>query len=808
MTGADRSSEIVDDLDAALRDPLGVRRIERVKDLFEAGTFTRYLREPRLTFALHFDIEPKFLVLDPTLGTFGIVELVMPGAAPADVEKAVRRHIDRATYLRHLLLRDTTRERRRPLNVELVLLTADPLDGEQDALAPIGTALRKVVQETDSLFQVGVNVLSHGGPASRFNGRLRRAFPWLLTAVRRWLSSSRANPEEARASTERSLRTVKLTDYRLAGIREINLSDARVHLMHGPNGSGKSSIAEALEIVTCGTVERLVKAGADRYDAVIRHAATPDDKRATVQLGWMDRRENRIVADAAYPIEAGGVKDPLDRTVNVASFRLDQPLMDRLIGHSAHDRAKLFMDAFFPKAVASRTQYEQAFNEHQAALQHVDALVERMSTARKDLAELQTHRPRVSKATDDPFPVVLNKWLEQTALMDLLQRQRIVRATIEAAHRAGWRAADAASGAVASALSAAGDITALERLEQESKASVDELAAQLDSFKARTVDTAATASPVSKSTVDALNAVCPFLFTADVIASYGRFGEKVAAVINGGDAPTYGPIVIGSEKWTEPVLKDLDRLIDVCKALRIDEADPPEWPGKAVCQEYDAARRTHADRRRAGTDLTLNFIDKLRPDEGVNGEFDGSLIAAINELMALFTPARWAYPDILLPHNLADKISMPIHLQGGKEPIRAELHLNTAELNLFTVALFVLCIGCVKKPLNLLVLDDPLQNMDELTATALARGLAKVVRLWADLGRREEILLLFHGYNDLDRFSSEMMAATYRLSWLSPTGVTTPVPATNVLDPVNAIDKGGDVLAVQKIDGMSPTEIQ
>ena len=142
MTGADRSSDIVDDLDAALRDPLGVRRIERVKDLFEAGTFTRYLREPRLTFALHFDIEPKFLVLDPTLGTFGIVELVMPGAAPADVEKAVRRHIDRATYLRHLLLRDTTRERRRPLNVELVLLTADPLDGEQDALAPSGTALR------------------------------------------------------------------------------------------------------------------------------------------------------------------------------------------------------------------------------------------------------------------------------------------------------------------------------------------------------------------------------------------------------------------------------------------------------------------------------------------------------------------------------------------------------------------------------------------------------------------------------------------------------------------------------------------
>ena len=45
-------------------------------------------------------------------------------------------------------------------------------------------------------------------------------------------------------------------------------------------------------------------------------------------------------------------------------------------------------------------------------------------------------------------------------------------------------------------------------------------------------------------------------------------------------------------------------------------------------------------------------------------------------------------------------------------------------------------------------LDDPLQNMDELTSTALARGIAKMLRQWTVLGRREEVLILFHGYND------------------------------------------------------------
>jgi hypothetical protein len=63
-----------------------------------------------------------------------------------------------------------------------------------------------------------------------------------------------------------------------------------------------------------------------------------------------------------------------------------------------------------------------------------------------------------------------------------------------------------------------------------------------------------------------------------------------------------------------------------------------------------------------------------------------------------------------------------------------------------------------------MVLDDPLQNMDELTVTTLARGIAKVSRLWSD---RWKLLLFFHGQEDRERFRREVPLATYLLPWFS-----------------------------------------
>ena len=60
-----------------------------------------------------------------------------------------------------------------------------------------------------------------------------------------------------------------------------------------------------------------------------------------------------------------------------------------------------------------------------------------------------------------------------------------MRATIEAAQRADWRAGDSASEAVVSALAGASDVAALERYEQAAKTAIDDLHAQLESFTAK-----------------------------------------------------------------------------------------------------------------------------------------------------------------------------------------------------------------------------------------------------------------------------------------------------------------------------------
>lgn len=49
-----------------------------------------------------------------------------------------------------------------------------------------------------------------------------------------------------------------------------------------------------------------------------------------------------------------------------------------------------------------------------------------------------------------------------------------------------------------------------------------------------------------------------------------------------------------------------------------------------------------------------------------------------------------------------------------------------------SVALFLLCAPALANPFRILVLDDPLQNMDGMTVSALARGLGKLVRVFPD----------------------------------------------------------------------------
>ena len=106
-----------------------------------------------------------------------------------------------------------------------------------------------------------------------------------------------------------------------------------------------------------------------------------------------------------------------------------------------------------------------------------------------------------------------------------------------------------------------------------------------------------------------------------------------------------------------------------------DRKAAPPWPGKALCVEYDAAAEQQQKAvLAAGAELNAGFLDKLRADEGATGEYDGFLIAAVNELLALFTPARWGYSDIQLPPQLGDgKLGLRMELGERESAVRAEL---------------------------------------------------------------------------------------------------------------------------------------
>ena len=802
MSSTQRADVLIAALEAVLRPVLGVLPVANIREFHDTDGGARYLLRPDVRIAHHFDLKPAFLIFDPACGSLGIVDVVLP--SPGDDEqktrRAVRDQIDRATYARHLLLRDprlrATVVGHAALTVELVLLTGDETSSERSALVTIGEELRSALRDSDSLFHIGIGVLCYSGGAFK-EGSLRRAFPWLLKATSEWLGSAHAQPVVPAPNRGR-LGEIRLTNYRLPGDRHIKLSPTRVHLLHGPNGSGKSSIAEALELVTTGAVERLTRAGETKYDEVIKNRAVAGA--AAIALGWTVDGVARDI-DQSRKVIATGIEDALDKDLPASSFRLDQPLMDRLVGQFPHERARHYLETFFTEARESLTEYGAASDIWQKHAPTIEQVIKTLDAGRQALVSLGVWRAArtAAAATDEEFPVLLNRWLEKTAALDLVRRERAVRATVKAARADGWQPDDRTVTEAVNALDADRDATIFDGYEKALADSIARLQETLEPLTAPGSPSAGstTAQRVTATQAQTLNTIGRWLYSHEVFNTAGPFGDAVARVIGSGQMGTYGPLPIGGDKWADLPIQQIDEALQACKTVQGGQ-EPPKWPLPGECPDYTTVADAGRALLEAGKKLSTQFVDKLRPPPGSDepdrrDEYDGSLIAAINEMMALFTPARWAYSDIRLPSTVKDgKVGVNIELGEHERPVRAELHLNTAELNLFTVALFLLCATRIRKPLNVLLMDDPLQNMDELTSTALARGLAKLIRLWHRMKRGEEVLLLFHGSGDLERFAAEVPAAKYQLPWLTPSASSSEIK-------IEAVGKVGNVLAVQSL---------
>ena len=250
-----------------------------------------------------------------------------------------------------------------------------------------------------------------------------------------------------------------------------------------------------------------------------------------------------------------------------------------------------------------------------------------------------------------------------------------------------------------------------------------------------------------------LNTVGRWLQLGEADLSLGQVIEKALET----DSPVqFGEIVVGTGDWVQTLLDRLNLLEEAVRALQ----ELKLVAGNRSFQALQDTLSSYKNLQKAGTKIKQSLLWQL---QGKPGDQEGRLVDALNEMMALFTPARWAYEDIDLKYR-GGGAKQELGFQIDQD-VQAALSLNTAQLNLFTVALFLLCAVRAENRLGLMVLDDPLQNMDELTVTTLARGIAKVSRLWRESWR---LLLFFHGQEDRDRFRREVPLASYQLPWLSP----------------------------------------
>ncbi len=377
----------------------------------------------------------------------------------------------------------------------------------------------------------------------------------------------------------------------------------------------------------------------------------------------------------------------------------------------------------------------------------------------------------------------VDKWIELQALADLVAKYHDVAATLDHARALGWKPQPEHESIFDGVHEDADRLQSLRQWKEDLAKARDDARTAVRAFTQREQTPSAGAGAVPTGV-----AAVPLQFIGDQLACLNQVGEWLPSTAGGpGTTPlgqiltsatrensvhTRGRSTIGIPGGLETAIADAEQLLDACRTLEASTVGAADVY-RACASALNAFKVVEEQERAA----MVTFFRKLQQKdaEGL------ALIDALNELLSLFKPAPWAYAGLTL-EALKRSGDAPERLALRRAPgdeSEAELLLNTAEMNTFTLALFFLCAPGLDNPLKLLVLDDPLQNMDEMTVSSLARGLGKVMRIYPDGWR---ILALFHGEEDVYRLRDEIRTSVYRLPWVSP--ATAPAAATTTVEAV------------------------
>jgi hypothetical protein len=415
----------------------------------------------------------------------------------------------------------------------------------------------------------------------------------------------------------------------------------------------------------------------------------------------------------------------------------------------------------------------KGFNEALERLRaRAAALLDAIAISRQCLAEdnVRSWRPQTRAGTGQDWIVLLERWSESVALADLAERHLQLSQTLAKAAQLGWGAN--LDGEVAGLFAeppdkVAASVESLRKVLEQANADRKTVYEQLMHLSEPQVvpDGQTATAPAPDLTARQVRALDVAGESLSPSASAESLGRTLEHAFDKQESAEFSGVTIGADGWAAQLDAKLTAVQAALTHLK-DESDPVESVATVRRHSYAGPVQRREQLRaalKAGKEVetaTLR-VNEIFLKAMENERFN----AALNELISLFTPARWAYENLELSRGTAaGKDTMDLEIAGATGST-ADLLLNTAELNVFTLAMYLLAAVRIQNPLGLLLFDDPLQNMDELTVTTVARGLAKVMRVFPEAW---QLAFLFHGEDDLERFRQEVPAAVYLLPWLAP----------------------------------------
>jgi hypothetical protein len=403
----------------------------------------------------------------------------------------------------------------------------------------------------------------------------------------------------------------------------------------------------------------------------------------------------------------------------------------------------------------------------QTVLRQLPSITQDLRTALRVFEEFKTWKARTRVEAGDSFRIDLEAWLDAMAKHDLARKGRQILSVLNEAVRRSWRPPKEDAEAVR-ALEAESVRTYLETrlgdLGDDVKRTRARVQVWLDreqkEVQQETMPERSRRETLSDNEVAALNRAGKWLATT---AAKDGLGDTFKTALRRSEQVPLAEATIGRSGGLDPAITEARRVISACDRLQsamIEGAPGSSERLQKLTELVDAVQSAGV----VSSQSPHSFFQILAGNQSAVLD---DLIAAFNELLALMTPARWTYRDIQLGID-DNAIDMTTH-----EGARADLLFNTAELNAWTLALFLLLAPRLPNPLYLLVLDDPLQNMDELTVITVARALGRVTRVFP---RGWLILALFHQESAVARILDETQATAFELPWMQPTSATSDEP--------------------------------